>query len=80
MKLQTICLTMSGIRQEVATGTAQLNGSKAEYPIFSSFPVHWKSTAFQLFDLIFPSELCNDSIMFIIDQDVDGKPVTTHLD
>jgi hypothetical protein len=81
MKLQTICLTMSEICQEVATGAShQLNGSKAEHPIFSSFPIHWKSTAFHLFDLIFPLELRNDSIMFIIDQEVEGKPVTTHLD
>ena len=39
---------------------SQLNGSKAEHSIFSSFPIHLKSTAFQLFDLISPSELCND--------------------
>ena len=59
---------------------SQLNGSKAEHPIFSSFPIHLKSTAFQLFDLIFPLELWNDSIMFIIDQKVEGKPVTTQMD
>ena len=53
-----------------------MNGSKAEHPIFLSFPIHWKSTAFQLFYSIYPSELWNDSIMFIIDQKVEGKPVT----
>jgi hypothetical protein len=66
---------MSGSRKR-----SQLNGSKAEHPIFSSFQIHWKMTAFQLFDLIFPSKLWNESIMFIIDQEVEGKPVTTHLD
>ena len=66
---------MSGIRNR-----RQLNGSMAEHPIFSSFPILLKSTAFQLFHLIFPLELWNDSIMFIIDQKVDGKPVTTQMD
>ena len=59
---------MSGIRDR-----SLLNGSKAEHPIFSSFPIHLKSTAFQLFDVIFPSELWNDSILFIIDQKVKGN-------
>ena len=47
---------------------------------FSSFPIHLKFTAFQLFDLIFPSELSNDSILFFIDQKVEGKPETTQMD
>jgi len=64
----------SGIRDR-----SQLNGSKSN-PIFSSFPIHVKFTAFQLFDLIFPLELWNDSIMFIINQKVEGKPVTTQMD
>jgi hypothetical protein len=66
---------MSGI-----CNRSQLNESKAEHPICSSFTIHLKSTAFQLFYLIYPSELWNDSIMFIIDQKVEGKPVTTQMD
>jgi hypothetical protein len=39
---------------------SQLNGSESN-PIFSSFAILLKSTAFQSFDLIFPSELWNNS-------------------
>jgi hypothetical protein len=57
-----------------------LNGSKSN-PIFSSFPISLKFTdVFQLFDLFFPSEFWNDSILFLIDQNVEGKAETTQMD
>jgi hypothetical protein len=44
--------------------------------IFNSFEVAF----LPVIHLIFPSELWNDSIMVIIDQKVEGKPVNTQMD
>ena len=52
-----------------------MNPSKSN-PIYSSLPIHFNSTAFQLFDLYFPLEFWNDTILFIIDRELEGKPVT----